>query len=77
MFGEVFQSDALRKLIAEDMGVASVEGTISIELVSETNLMLLTVTSIPRATLTKWLNRLWISTTAYRTTCFPMRGWIR
>lgn len=45
VFGEVFQSDALRKLIAEDMGVASVEGTISIELVSETNLMLLTVTS--------------------------------
>lgn len=45
VFGEVFQSDALRKLIAEDMGVASVEGIISIELVSETNLMLLTVTS--------------------------------
>lgn len=45
IFGEVFQSSALRKKIAESMGVDSFEGAISISLIEETNLMTLTVVS--------------------------------
>ena len=45
IFSEVFKSEALRERIAEDMGVDTIEGTINIALVEETNLMNLTVTS--------------------------------
>lgn len=45
VFSEVFQSEALRSKIAEEMGVDSIEGDISISLISETNLMVLRVTS--------------------------------
>ena len=45
VFSEVFQSDALRSKIAQEMGVDSIEGEISISLISETNLMVLQVTS--------------------------------
>lgn len=45
IFGEVFQSSALRKKIADSMGVDSFEGEISVSLIEETNLMTLTVVS--------------------------------
>lgn len=45
VFSEVFQSDALRSKIAQEMDVDSIEGEISISLISETNLMVLQVTS--------------------------------
>ncbi len=45
VFSEVFQSEALRSKIADEMGVDSIEGEISISLITETNLMVLRVTS--------------------------------
>ena len=45
IFSEVFQSSALRKKIADSMGVDSFDGQISIELIAETNLMVLKVVS--------------------------------
>lgn len=45
VFSEVFQSEALREKIAQEMGVDSIQGDISISLISETNLMVLQVTS--------------------------------
>ncbi len=45
IFGEVFQSSALKKKIAESMGVSSVEGKISVSLIEETNLITLSVVS--------------------------------
>ena len=45
IISEVFQSEALRGKIAEDLGVDSIEGEISIELIQETNLMNLSVVS--------------------------------
>ena len=43
IFTEVFESDALKKRIAADMGVDSVNGTISVDIVEETNLITLKV----------------------------------
>ncbi len=45
IFGEVFQSTALRKKIADSMGVDFFEGDISVSLIEETNLMVLSVVS--------------------------------
>lgn len=45
IFSEVFQSEALRGKIADDLGMDSIEGTISIQLIEETNLMNLNVVS--------------------------------
>ena len=45
IFKEVFESEALRNKIADSIGADSVNGKISIELVSETNLMTLSVVS--------------------------------
>lgn len=44
VFGEVFQSDALRNKIAEDTG-EKIEGTISCSAIEETNLLVLSTTS--------------------------------
>ena len=45
IFTEVFESDALKKRIAADMGVNSVDGTITVDIVEETNLITLKVVS--------------------------------
>lgn len=45
VFSEVFQSDALRSKIAQEMEEDSIEGEISISLISQTNLMVLQVIS--------------------------------
>ncbi|MDD6276074.1 MAG: polysaccharide biosynthesis tyrosine autokinase [Clostridia bacterium] len=45
VFSEVFQSDALKKKIAEDLSVSSINGDISISIVPETNIMVLKVTA--------------------------------
>lgn len=45
VFSEVFQSDALKKLIEEDIGESNIEGTINSSIISQTNLITLTVTS--------------------------------
>lgn len=45
IFTEVFESDALKKRIAADMGVGSVDGTITVDIVEETNLITLKVVS--------------------------------
>lgn len=44
VFGQVFQSEALREKIAEDVG-NGVQGTVTCSLISETNLLVLEVTS--------------------------------
>lgn len=44
VFGQVFQSEALREKIAEDVG-NGVSGTVNCSLISETNLLVLNVTS--------------------------------
>ena len=44
VYGEIFQSDALRNLVSESIG-EPVEGTISCSQISETNLLVLSVTS--------------------------------
>ena len=43
IFTEVFESDALKKRIAADMSVGSVDGTITVDIVEETNLITLRV----------------------------------
>lgn len=45
IFGEVFQSDALKKKIAEDLSTDSINGNISVSIVPETNIMILKVTA--------------------------------
>lgn len=45
VFSQVFQSDALKKMIEEDIGESNIEGTIKSSIISETNLITLTVTS--------------------------------
>lgn len=45
IFTEVFESSALRKRIAADIGVESVNGTISVDIIEETNLISLKVVS--------------------------------
>ena len=45
VFSEVFQSDTLRRLIVEDTGEEAAAGDLSIQLVAETNLMVLTATA--------------------------------
>lgn len=45
VFTEVFESDALRKRIAADLGVKSINGTISVDIINETNLISLKVVS--------------------------------
>lgn len=51
VFSEVFDSQTLRKKIAEDLGVDSLEGEISSSIIEETNLIVLKVTSVnPRQT---------------------------
>ncbi len=44
-FTEVFESTALKKEIAKDLGVSSINGTISVDFISETNLITLKVVS--------------------------------
>ncbi len=51
VFSEVFDSNVLRERIQEDLGVDSIEGEISSTIIEETNLIVLTVTSVnPRQT---------------------------
>lgn len=45
VFSQVFQSDALKKMIEEDIGESNIEGTIKSSIISQTNLITLTVTS--------------------------------
>lgn len=45
VFSEVFQSEALKKKIAEDLSVNAIDGQISVSVVPETNIMILSVTS--------------------------------
>ena len=45
IFSEVFESETLKKRIAADLGVKSVNGTISIDIIEETNLITLKVVS--------------------------------
>ncbi len=45
IFSEVFSSDALKKKIADDLSVNSINGSISVSLIPETNLLILTVVS--------------------------------
>lgn len=45
VFTEVFESEALRKRIASDLGVRSINGSISVEIIKETNLISLEVVS--------------------------------
>lgn len=45
VFNQVFQSDALKKMIEEDIGESNIEGTINSSIISQTNLITLTVTS--------------------------------
>ena len=45
VFGEVFESDTLRRKIADSMQVDSIDAEISAEKIKETNLMILSVTS--------------------------------
>ncbi len=45
VFTEVFQSEALKKRIAADLNVKSVNGTITVEIIEETNLITLKVVS--------------------------------
>lgn len=45
VFAEVFQSDVLREKVAEELGVSKLNGSISTEVIPETNLLQLNVTS--------------------------------
>lgn len=45
VFSEVFQSDALKKMIEADIGESNIQGTINSSIISQTNLITLTVTS--------------------------------
>lgn len=45
VFSQVFQSDALKKMIEEDIGESNIKGTINSSIISQTNLITLTVTS--------------------------------